>query len=380
MSHYKLEKPYYLPHSSSKNGNRKGNRWLVFPNAVISDITIGDCNDTVNGVCEMDTPFDDCLQICKEGDCGLFYQISGNICVPVKTGRNNNNNPAFTLRNRSFFPEMKNVNIDTVIDTHLFPFPPNDSETVMYADRFFVKPVGKPRLNKVLYSSNGNQVMFTNEKTDQIVSASPVKIEYSSLNTFNSLEYKEIFKFTIPGTNLVMKESDETLNWISGYQSGDQFMLVPTRGRLTASRVKTYGKKVSYADEFFIAAVSNKIKDNVSRDYVPTRFLSVNGDNKAVISSGKTAFKFQSQGARYYCDVNHDCNQVPKDHEIEAGLTGFYNGLKVSRNPECWGLCRYYDAKGGTGLDLRTKKRSRAKTYFSLILALLIVIGVVLLG
>ena len=71
----------------SYNGNPTIKKdFYIFKDAIIDNIEISDCNDTVNGICKSTNNVDDCINICKNSNCKNGYFISekkGGICVPL---------------------------------------------------------------------------------------------------------------------------------------------------------------------------------------------------------------------------------------------------------------------------------------------------------
>ena len=44
----------------------------------------------------------------------------------------------------------------------------------------------------------------------------------------------------------------------------------------------------------------------------------------------------------YYCDNNSKCSEIPLENmKIDSNEIGTYNGVFVSRNSSCWGMCDY---------------------------------------
>ena len=371
MSTFNLKKPML-----------KDNNWLIFQDSIFNNLSVMDCNDTVEGICYTDKTFDQCIQSCKDNaSCGAGYYIKGlgkNICVPLRTTIYRDVNPIYRLRNQSIYPELDNMDVKTFIDKDTFYFPPVEANTVFFMDHLLITNVDDSlTLQTSPLSYDFNDAKFEKDGS-LIVQLLPIRANITVGTNYKHVNYGEPFAINIPGTSLVLRQSrsKKHMTWIPRRDSltlSDSFSISPIMPD------KKMGDPISYSDTFSIK-YSDIDTISVSDSL---HFTSIYyGSYKDAKSRGHSVtFKFIPKMKGYYCADDGSCTEMNlEDMVVNKKGIGTYNGLDVGRNPGCWGVCKY-KVKGFNKIKpfdiYQTDIYSKLKyTWILIVISILISIGV----
>jgi hypothetical protein len=230
------------------------------------------------------------------------------------------------------YPELKNVKISTFVNTNIFPFPPELSNSVFYRDILIIENVEQ---NKYLQTNN-NDVIYLDSSNKNLIQIIQSKSSAVQINKYYPVCYGDHVQFCIPGTSFFIKETENgKLKWEPSleilYENDMEFKIVP----IDKNSDKKIGDIITYGDVFAIEYSDTSIVC-VNKDY---NYLELIYDNLSDVSKYKNIkFKFVSKMNGYYCD-NGVCKDVPINDIEKSGKTGLYKGIPVSRHPGCWGLC-----------------------------------------
>lgn len=313
------------------------NKWLVWPNTTLENLSLSDCNDTVHGYCLTNKNLEQCISECNE-DCAAGYLIelpnNKTICVPIRQVLDANSNPVHRLVPKSTYPELDKVNITTFINNDIYPFPPKSSNAVFYRDILSIKET-KTNMNIGTESNkiHGKNLIFMDKDNDNNLQIIQTEIASPQILKYRPVRYGDSVQISIPGTNLMARNSSSfpgMLEWLSTPNmingSDFSFKFIPTNSN------KKKGDIISYADTFHI--VYNDIS-TIIVDYSTNNLEAVNNDKKNI----PTAFQFICKMNGYYCD-NGNCKQISMKEATMDGLTAYYKKSMVTRDPKCWGLCK----------------------------------------
>ena len=323
------------------------NKWLVWPETVLDNITISDCNDTVNGIClsgkTIQECIDECIDECKEF-CAAGYHIqfeNGNtLCAPIRTNINYQN-PIHRLRRKSIYPELNNVKISTFVNVDYFTFPPEEANVVFFEDLVTITDsITGMSIGTGNNENSGKRIQLVKEGENNV---QITQAQISGIQIANSipLRYGDSFQIAIPATSLLISVSPKNnLLWESlpniFVQSTDEstFSLIPL------DSTKKHGDIVTYGDIFAITKSSEYSFVVINTDYF---HLQLKYDNLEKIINNKKfiyTFTLTSKMLGYYCD-DRKCKPVPIKDINKTGMAGRYKGVTVGRNPSCWGVCNY---------------------------------------
>jgi hypothetical protein len=327
-------------------------KWLVFKNSIFNELDTLDCDDTIEGKCYEDKTFDQCMDICDKSDlCAFGYYISrknnSNLCVPIKTP-SDSLNISYRLRNQNIYPELDHAVVKTFLDKNVYQFPPADANTIFYMDNFLfenvetntivnntiLSDVSKKTISKVI---DTNDVVFSNDG-ELLIHMLEIPISLAVGLEYVPVKYGDKVAFNIPTTNLVMRPSlsKNTLEWISrsfNLSPSSSFTLIP----LPDSK-KKIGDYVSYSDTFSIQS-SNVFILGVNEWYNIQLYYYKNY-KEAKVRNKNVTFRFKPKEQGWYCN-NKKSEIVSFDKMIvdENGI-GTYNGMKISRYPNSFGMCK----------------------------------------
>lgn len=321
----------------------KDDKWFIFKNAIFSQLESADCNDAIEGQCYNDKTFNQCVDMCNDNpNCNMGYYISNlnspNICVPLQQPKKFLN-PSYRLRNKRIYKELNNATTKTFINKEIFPFPPEQANTVFYMDNFNIQNVETGLfLESSPLSTNNSNVLFSKDG-DLQVQLLEIPPNFAEGVQYISVKYGDKLAFNIPRTTLVLRESINNIprmEWISRTASLSEdlaFMIEPTMPG------KKIGDNVSYSDTFGIKSdvsiLGVDFASHMERSYYST-YSKAKELNKAI------TFRFIPQMIGYYCNNDNQCTPVPLTKMIvDKNGIGTYDGLAIGRNPGCWGVCKY---------------------------------------
>jgi len=316
--------------------------WRVFDDAILSDLRIDDCNDTIDGVCETDLNIDECIDICENSkDCKFGYYLYRNgeqICVPIQ---NRNIDPYYRLREKNIYPALKNFNTKLFISTE-YNFPPKGANSVFYEDFFWLQNISNGE-TLTFYSKSNDGIEFGKKGENGVgLQFLPFR-EISPVQNYRTVEYGDQVIINIPGTNLSISGKENNLSWatanLTDISYNDTFQIFSKLGN----------KKMFYGDEIYIAYNGKYIAlRNGKLELVPKTKLSK--ENIFIIIPRVNA---------YYCD-GEECKSISLSNTKTNKDVATYDGSLVTRDPTCWKIC--------------TRKKETRSDLISLIIVLITII------
>lgn len=329
---YSLSKPY------------KYKDWLVFKDSTFVDLNLSDCNDTVDGICRDDLSLKECVDYARTKDGSLSgYFIEGHgkrICVPLLTTIHKDLNPAYRLRRKDFYPQLKDYQSFAFFNHKDYPYPPELANTVFYEDYFIVENIESgltielPKDEKLDISHIG-----LSDKNSLHIQLLPFRGTLSTSQMYIPVEDKIPVLVNIPGTSLVLIQNEgntKTLGWgarsIVTPQLNDTFKIHSVNGHSPLY----YGDElyITYLDHFLVCVDEHDRLALIHSDYASAKDKEL-----------KVTFRFTPKVQAYYCD-GQKCKGVSLEETERIGNRAEYKGVTVARNPECWGACKY--VKEGT--------------------------------
>ena len=315
----------------------KDDKWLVFPDTTFYDINTFDCENCVEGVCYKNKSIDQCIEICdKNSKCSFGHYISlegsdgkKSWCMPIRDLKVQSS-PIYRLRNKSYYPELKNTESSVFVNKNKFSFPPNFSDFVHYMDNFNLYNIETTLLLKDTKDTKEDDIIFS-DKDELIMQLFQYPPNLGVGPNYIHILYGDNIVFNIPTTTLVMRiQSDDSMKWeprVPTLKNQSFFQIYPTMPG------KKIGDPITYHDTFSLVYNVYTLGINTYNklqlyymDYKKANELGLN-----------VTFKFIPQMIGWYCDKNK-CSQVSiKDIDKD----GTYKGVIVSRIPECYGTCNY---------------------------------------
>ena len=332
------------------------NKWKIWPETVLDFIEISDCDDTINGICLKGKTIEECIEQCI-GECAAGYHIQfkdgKSICVPIRTSLYPYLNPVFRLRKKSIYPQLDKVKISTFINTDFFPFPPNIANVVFFRDIIMLKDAVNGNIIETKNSViKGNDLIYTEPKIHNsninLLPSHPIE----DTTEYIPVRYGKPIQISIPETSIIANVDlfSNLLKWkeTSGleldFKNSSYFRIMPI------DDTKVEGDLVTYDDTFSIVYSDNSVVVlNPSYNY-----LQIENDEFQDILKNKQnipTFKFISKMNGYYCDRN-ECKLVPIKDMQTNGPSGSYKGVRVYKNPGCFGICNYSDPLLSSQLQL----------------------------
>ena len=124
---------------------REYNNWMIWPNTILNNMELSDCNDTINGVCLQDKTLEECISECT-GDCGtgIYFKFATGktVCVPIRTGIHPKLNPVYRLRKQEYYDlSPQDVEVSVFVNKDKFAYPPGLSNAIFYYDFITIQNV-----------------------------------------------------------------------------------------------------------------------------------------------------------------------------------------------------------------------------------------------
>lgn len=313
-------------------------KWLLFKDTIFSNLDIADCNDAINGICYTDKTIHECIETCdKSKDCGAGFYVESNLnnyCVPLNTKEVHQLNPAHKLRRKNIYPELSDNPVTTFINTKIFPFPPNEVNTVFYNDIVSLINTETGFTPSIIHFDEQGLKETDVTFDDGNVLSIQIRPATSSLDILlnsSPIQYGHNIVFGVPKTSLVMNYNKDNITWtIKGRlfekYNPSIFQIIPI------SDENELGDIVKYGDKFTIKYGD---KNTVELGIEHLHIVDTNDKGKH-----NTTFSFESRMNGYYCDKNK-CKTIPIKDITKHGKSGKYNGNIVTRNKGCFGLCNY---------------------------------------
>jgi len=369
MSRFVLEKPWI-----------HDKKWLVFPNSVLTNLGLADCNDTISGVCYQGKTLDECIKTCGDNTykgCSAGYYITGadqSICVPLNTSVHTFLNPVNMLRKKDIYPSMKNLNVSTFINKTRFNFPPDIANAVFFEDFFALENV-KTGLTINLPPNDKldtTTIMF-NSQEGMNLQLLPYRETMQRDQVYIPVLYGRPLIVNIPGTNLVMvKSNNHNIGWASRILASpdiqNTFKIFPIDPKKT-------GKEACFGDIFYITYQDIYIIEYNSE----TNSLNAiyEGYEMALQKGRNIQFRFLPKMNVYYCNGSK-CEPIPLEKTERNGVQARYNGAMVLRNPGCWGLCNSF-VTGTDKLSWDDSPPGHGNSTWKLVLVILLILVIITL-
>jgi len=246
---------------------------------------------------------------------------------------------------------MYNLDPDIVessvfVNTKLFPFPPNLSNTVFFGDIFELVSIdGKTKLNTNIVTNTDKEkrskVIMDKDTISRCKLLPSIKSANHAVHDI-PVVFGDKFEINSANTSFVTGVKNNLLQWKEALGifggGGLTFTFIPTEpGKRT-------GDLVTYSDDVIIS-------------YSEGGTVSINSKNELYINTNNTSttkFKLRSLMDGYYCD-NGQCKSVPinkitpvrypgtweKRPPENVLSSGTYKGNNVFNHEGCWDMCRY---------------------------------------
>ena len=359
----------------------KYKEFLVWPNTVINVKNI-DCQSTPKGICFSGKTINECISEAKESGSGAGYvtkfKNGDTICTPIKTSVFPTINPSYILRKQSIFPELDDVDVYTFIDTDMFSYPEYNANIILLHDIVGLENVetGKT-LDYGKISANQSFILYmTNKKISGQLKILSFWNKY--WRSYEKLTYNSEFTLSIPSSSLQLKISLKNYPKLEA-----SFSLNTTESFKCVFLNKPQSDKyITFSDVFALQyrEIGNYIvlhkKYNFLFLFYGNLDNMLNNDNQNFYFK----FRFQGQPMGYYCKDNK-CNQIPIYKTQQDGINASYAGEEITRQHNCWGLCKSkkFLPTSPPPLYNRHINRNRKKTYkiLAIVLGVIIIIVVI---
>lgn len=304
--------------------------WTIFPNYILSQLQLSDCDDTIDGICHSTKNLQECIDLCKNDQlkqCRTGYFIEAEngdtFCAPLRQYSKDETSPYYRLRPKSYYPILNDMK--TYVFSN-YPFPPNLPNVMFYTDHFILK------------NNESNLYIGFEEDTQKIdfVTSQPLhlqllpkEISQGNVEAYVYVKNGDEVVINIPKTAFALGEVGENkINWIMRASTinldGNTFQIF--------CKNKNIGDILDYDDIVYF-----KFQGNV---------LTLNTETKSLTtlnqpSENASTFSLIPKVQVYYCDKNDKtCKAISLDQTETKGISATYKGFPVERNPNCWGLCK----------------------------------------
>lgn len=295
--------------------------WKVWNNVFPNFIFTADCDNTDDGICEKNLTLQQCIdKSSPESSYGTFITLpNGNtICGHNKTDFYQKHiNYNMNIVPKDIEKGLKDVDIDTFIDTDKNPWPPQEGMNIFFRDFLSLRF----NTNENLYLSRKIREPLQFEKYPSTethkITLIPVDTYPQNLVNISKVLYGDKVYVVVPGTNLMLQSEDGSnmiWNYSSRLREKHSFFLLPPIGSK-----KKIGDPIKHKDP--IRLVNSFTSKAIVRD--KQNILRVNED-------GDDVFYFESQMTCYYCD-----NGVCKSTSVKDVPDNLKD--KVERKDDCWG-------------------------------------------
>jgi hypothetical protein len=324
-------------------------KWIVWSNAILSDISISDCNDTVDGICLDEHTLTSCLDKCQTPNCGagIFIEFASGktLCAPLNTGRHPDLNPIFRLQPQEYYKlDPALVKTSVFVNSELFPFPPNMANTVFYGDVIGLYTADKTKSldTKELLDGNQKACILKQGDNGRLVLHPVLRFSNQIMHDL-PLRYGQPFYLSVLATSYVSIGTKNDVVWDQGLglftSINDQLFF-----SLEPPAHKKDGDLVSYSDNFRIVHANRAMVYNSNNRN--TTSLHLRSITQQEDSHTNEQYTFVSHMVGYTCQDGHcttvDIHKItPKDRIQGSGdnLAGSYKGQNVYRHKGCWSLC-----------------------------------------
>ncbi len=322
--------------------------WLVWPETLLNNMELSDCNDTINGVCLTNKSLAECIDECHD-DCGagLYFELPNDksICVPIRTDMHPTFNPIYRLRRQKYYDGLGDIKVHTFVNTSKFSNPPNQGNAILYYDIVTLLNPSSKKIITAQYTAGGDNII--NMTTNPIGNIQFIPIIYTAgvMEEDFPILYGDKINIVIPGTNLTMTPSKkDILEWsvipIDQIKIRDMYYsFLPGPGNSA-----NIGDIVTNQMPLILTYGSDNIVVYVNNDNnLMLHDKSV--DEVMSMSDVTTIFSVISKMVGYYCE-GEECRQIPiSDITPDIGARGKYkdrngNWKQIYRHKGCWDSCR----------------------------------------
>ena len=331
---------------------RKHGKWLIWDKTILSDITVSDCNDTIEGVCYHNHSLFSCLDECPAGSCGagIFVKFSNGktICAPLATGRHPDLNPLYRLRPQEYYdlnPELVQTSI--FVNSEIYPFPPNTANTVFYGDVIGLHTANdksKSIDTQQLFKDNQTECIVKKDGDAKLVLHPGLRFKNQFMHDL-PMRYGQPFYLSILKTSFISVGIHDEVVWVPGLglytsksnQNNNMFFF------LEPPVHKKFGDYVSYSDSFRLIHANHKVMVNkIKTGAVPLELKSLHhkadkiNDRYSFVSHMKG---FTCQDDKCISVATSDITPTDRNPGTNDKLAGTYNGKRVYRLQGCWDEC-----------------------------------------
>lgn len=327
----------------------------VFPDTVLSDLNLTSCINTINGVCVDTKNLQECIDICRNSEkCNAGYFISTpdglfsrqNICAPLFHHKNKSNTPYYRFRNKSVYPELRNSDAYVFSDTDMYPYPPDEANTMFYKDRFILKDIRTGVHIGMNDSGDLTQDLLLKNDTDDkehihVLQFLSSEITRDKVENYVYIRNGDSVVINVPNTAFVLKprslvsmdgkEGKEEDSKSESKKDGFVWVLALAGKNSFPFQVickeKKFGEILNYND--VIGFYHNDLP------VVFRNGLLTLGNNPNDLAIFTAIPKVEAS----YCDKG-TCTKVELEKTDRTGYTATYKGSKVHRSPVCWNLCK----------------------------------------
>jgi hypothetical protein len=322
--------------------------WNIFKDTVLSDLDLSGCKNTINGVCHNVKTVEQCIKLCDGYEnCidGYFIKTpdGDNLCAPLVERPDN---PYYRMRDKKYYP------ITSIMDTWFFskrPFPPDMPNALFYSDYFVLKTLNDEYISSDSTGEMSQNVVFSKDSPVNI-QLLPAEITRNRKQIYIPVRNGDEVVINIPKTGFVMRkdETNDEIVWITraSVASTD----VNTFVIKSKNEKKKIGDVLTYDEQFYFTY----------NDYplVYDKVLKVHNESVENAIDDQTSqdidmfFKMTPNVKCYYCDKDDGvCKYIPLIDTETKEEKAYYKGNPVTRNPDCWNMCK--GAESQASLDFR---------------------------
>jgi hypothetical protein len=347
MSEYRFPDPFIR--------NTNTGKWYVFPDTVLDNMDLSDCNDTITGICMHTNTLNECLDLCGNSNfCKGGYYIKApdrNYCVPLKNYEKEALTPYYRYRHQSLYPELKGLKV-YVFNSTQDPYPPNFANVIFYTDHFVMQDSSTKTnigyLDDLYDLDKQNDLDDGTEDVDETSRAInlrflPGQLGRNYVEHYVSVKSGDKVIINIPNTAFVLHRSlglerGENIN-VTNLPSNSGLLNWVLGAAVTNIPVNTFviegvDENGQVLPEGSLLTYSNMIRlyHNSEPVYYKDGLLLAGGDTP-------TDFKLIPKVQVYYCKNEQTCARVGLEDTDKHGPSATYMGKPVSRNPACWNKC-----------------------------------------
>lgn len=312
--------------------------WLMFHNAIFSDLKMSDCNDTITGDCVATETAEECADICKNDPNGLcfvgYFIQDGNkkFCVPLRTNLEKQTLYYERLRNKNFYPEFENASTTVFIRKNK-SFPPNRANTVFYKDPFLLQNVETNQT--IMPDDAGNVVSQIGEFFLRFLPHGIVLRDNEE--NYIPVEYDTKIIINIPQTNLNLEQEEDghLLQWRKSSNTvgthENVFYIRKLEKYFHGNSDSPWSLNyVSYDDKFYLETQLGSVLCLDAQNIPYLAYGSID-----TLENKKYRFGLIPNITVYY-EKDGECLSIPLMKTKMDGIEATYDGSICYRQPNCW--------------------------------------------